>query len=125
MSACSSPSPGTRRTAHPARPRRTCSRRGPTGVRPSPVFEPTPYVNNTIKMFEYLRAKLGFDVELIHDVHERMPPAQAIQLAKALEPFRPVLPRRLLRARGRGVVSASSFADLDSLGDGRVVRQSP
>ena len=33
-------------------------------------------------------AKLGFDVELIHDVHERMPPVQAIQLAKALEPFR-------------------------------------
>ena len=55
----------------------------PTGVRPSPVFEPTPYVNNTIKMFEHLRAKLGFDVELIHDVHERIPPVQAIQLAKA------------------------------------------
>ena len=60
----------------------------PTGISPSPVFEPTPYVNNTIKMFEHLRAKLGFDVELLHDVHERVPPAQAIQLAKALEPFR-------------------------------------
>jgi len=60
----------------------------PTGISPSPVFEPTPYVNNTIKMFEHLRAKLGFDVELIHDVHERVSPAQAIQLAKALEPFR-------------------------------------
>ena len=60
----------------------------PIGIRPSPVFEPTPYVNNTIKMFEHLRTKLGFDVELIHDVHERVPPAQAIQLAKALEPFR-------------------------------------
>ncbi len=60
----------------------------PTGISPSPVFEPTPYVNNTIKMFEHLRARLGFDVELLHDVHERVPPAQAIQLAKALEPFR-------------------------------------
>jgi mannonate dehydratase len=60
----------------------------PEGIAPSPVFEPTPYVNNTIKMFEHLRAKLGFDVELLHDVHERVPPAQAIQLAKALEPFR-------------------------------------
>src|SRR6516165_10607281 len=58
----------------------------PAGIKPSPVFEPTPYVNNTIKMFDHLRAKLGFDVELIHDVHERVPPAQAIQLAKALEP---------------------------------------
>jgi mannonate dehydratase len=60
----------------------------PEGIPPSPVFEPTPYVNNTIRMFEYLRSKLGFDVELIHDVHERVPPVQAIQLAKALEPYR-------------------------------------
>ena len=60
----------------------------PEGVTPSAVFEPTPYVNNTIRMFEHLRTRLGFDVELIHDVHERVPPAQAIQLAKALEPFR-------------------------------------
>jgi len=60
----------------------------PAGVASSPVFEPTPYVNNTIKMFEYLRAKLGFEVELLHDVHERVPPAQALVLAKAVEPYR-------------------------------------
>jgi mannonate dehydratase len=60
----------------------------PKGVAPSPVFEPTPYVNNTIRMFEYLRSKIGFDVEFIHDVHERVPPTQAIALAKAVEPFR-------------------------------------
>jgi mannonate dehydratase len=60
----------------------------PAGVAPSPVFEPTPYVNNTIKLFEYMRAKLGFEVELLHDVHERVPPSQALQLAKALEPYR-------------------------------------
>ena len=60
----------------------------PDGTAPAPVFEPTPYVNNTIKMFEYLRGKLGFEIELLHDVHERIPPVQAIQLAKALEPFR-------------------------------------
>jgi mannonate dehydratase len=60
----------------------------PRGVAPSPVFEPTPYVNNTIKMFDYLRQKIGFDVDLIHDVHERIPPAQSLVLAKALEPHR-------------------------------------
>jgi mannonate dehydratase len=60
----------------------------PQGVAPSPVFEPTPYVNNTIKMFDNLRSKLGFDVELIHDVHERVPPTQALTLAKAVEPYR-------------------------------------
>jgi mannonate dehydratase len=60
----------------------------PEGVAPSPVFEPTPYVNNTIKMFDYLRSKLGFEIELLHDVHERIPPGHSLQLAKALEPYR-------------------------------------
>src|SRR2546427_1199271 len=60
----------------------------PQGVASSPVFEPTPYVNNTIKMFDHLRSKLGFDVELVHDVHERVPPTQALVLAKAVGPFR-------------------------------------
>jgi len=39
-------------------------------------------------MFDYLRAKIGFDVDLLHDVHERIPPSQALQLAKAVEPYR-------------------------------------
>jgi mannonate dehydratase len=60
----------------------------PRGVAPSPVFEPTPYVNNTIKMFDYLRSKIGFDVDFVHDVHERPSPTQALALAKAVEPFR-------------------------------------
>ena len=60
----------------------------PRGVSPSPVFEPTPYVNNTIKMFDHLRSKIGFDVDFVHDVHERVPPAQALVLAKAVEPYR-------------------------------------
>jgi mannonate dehydratase len=60
----------------------------PHGVAPSPVFEPTPYVNNTIKMFDYLRSKIGWDVDYVHDVHERVSPTQALALAKAVEPFR-------------------------------------
>ena len=60
----------------------------PDGVRPSPVYEPTPYVNTTLKMFEHLRSKIGYDVEVLHDVHERTSPAQALQLAKLLEPYR-------------------------------------
>ena len=55
---------------------------------PSPAYEPTPYVNTTLKLFEHLRTKLGFDVELLHDVHERVPPAQALQLGRLLEPYR-------------------------------------
>jgi len=52
------------------------------------TFEPTPYVNTVIKMFDHLRNKLGYEVELLHDVHERIPPIQAINLAKELEKYR-------------------------------------
>lgn len=53
----------------------------------SAVWEPTPYVHSAIRLFEHLRAELGGTVELLHDVHERIPPIQAINLAKQLEPF--------------------------------------
>jgi mannonate dehydratase len=60
----------------------------PRDTAPSPVWEPRPYINNTIRMFDYLRSKIGFQVELIHDVHERPHPSEALVLAKALEPYR-------------------------------------
>jgi mannonate dehydratase len=53
----------------------------------SPVFEPRPYMLRTIKMLEAARKELGDEVELLHDVHERLTPAQAVQFAKQVEPF--------------------------------------
>jgi mannonate dehydratase len=52
------------------------------------VWEPRPYVLAMPKLFEHLRKQLGDEVELLHDVHERVPPVLAIQLAKDLEPYR-------------------------------------
>jgi mannonate dehydratase len=51
------------------------------------VWEPKPYVRMVPKLFEHLRKQLGDEVELLHDVHERVPPILAIQLAKDLEKF--------------------------------------
>lgn len=51
------------------------------------VWEPTPYVRRVLKMFEQLRSEFGDGVELLHDIHERIPPIQAINLAKRLEPY--------------------------------------
>jgi mannonate dehydratase len=59
---------------------------GPTN--PRAVWEPAPYVRMVPKMFEHLRAKLGDEVELLHDVHERITLNQAVNLCKALEPYR-------------------------------------
>lgn len=52
------------------------------------TWEPTPYVRSVPKMLDYLRIHLGEDVELLHDVHERVPPIQGVWLAKAVEPYR-------------------------------------
>ena len=52
------------------------------------TWEPTPYIVTVPKLFEHLRSTLGEHVELLHDVHERVPPIQGIWLAKALEPYR-------------------------------------
>src|SRR5262245_47164011 len=52
------------------------------------VWEPRAYVRTVPKLFEHLRKQLGDEVELLHDVHERVPPILAMQLAKDLEPYR-------------------------------------
>ena len=59
---------------------------GPTN--PRAVWESAPYVRMLPKFFEHLRTKLGDEVELLHDVHERVTLNQAINLCKALEPYR-------------------------------------
>jgi mannonate dehydratase len=59
---------------------------GPTS--PRDIWEPAPYVRMVPKLFEHLRTKLGDEVELLHDVHERVTLNQAINLCKALEPYR-------------------------------------
>ena len=53
------------------------------------VWEPRPYVGSVPKLFEHLRAKFEDRVELLHDMHERVPPILAMQLVKDLEPYRP------------------------------------
>jgi mannonate dehydratase len=48
---------------------------------------PDQYANNTVKLFDYVRSKVGYDIELLHDSHERLTPINAIRLAKDLEPY--------------------------------------
>src|SRR3712207_5502318 len=51
-------------------------------------WHPRAYCRLVPKLFEHLRTALGDEIELLHDVHERVPPLDAIQLAKDLEPYR-------------------------------------
>ena len=47
----------------------------------------SPYARTVPKLFEHLRSTLGDEIELLHDIHERLPPIMAINLAKMLEPY--------------------------------------
>ncbi len=58
---------------------------GPT--EPKAIWEPVPYLRMLPKLFEHLRTTLGEEVELLHDVHERISPSQAVSLCKELEKY--------------------------------------
>jgi mannonate dehydratase len=48
-----------------------------------------PYLRKMPKVFEHVRSALGDEVELLHDVHERVNPIEAIRLVKEVEKYRP------------------------------------
>ena len=52
------------------------------------TFYPAAYRRLLPRLFEHLRKELGDEVELLHDIHERLHPIQAIGAAKDVEPFR-------------------------------------
>jgi mannonate dehydratase len=58
------------------------------GLHSGPMFDPAAQWRVSVKLLEEARKQLGPEVELLHDMHERYTPNQAVQLAKAVEPFR-------------------------------------
>jgi mannonate dehydratase len=52
------------------------------------VWSTPKYLDHTPKLFEKLRERVGFDVELLHDAHHRLTPIEAARLGKSLEPYR-------------------------------------
>ena len=60
----------------------------PQGALPGAYFDPAAYARSVPRLFEAVRRQVGSDVELLHDVHERLAPAEALRLAKELELFR-------------------------------------
>lgn len=57
----------------------------PEGALDGAYFDPRAYVRDMIAMLETARETLGDDIELLHDIHERLQPVDAMAFAKALE----------------------------------------
>jgi len=60
----------------------------PQGAPEGNYYDPRAYTRNMLKMIEYVRSQVGDEVELLHDVHERLSPVDTVQFAKDLEPYR-------------------------------------
>jgi mannonate dehydratase len=58
------------------------------GLLPGPVFEPAHYIRRAMQLFETCRRELGDEIELLHDVHERVSPNQGVQFCKDAEKFK-------------------------------------
>jgi mannonate dehydratase len=58
------------------------------GLHEGAVFERAPALRRMLDVFAACRKELGFEVELMHDMHERYEPRQAIQFVKDCEQFK-------------------------------------
>ncbi len=58
------------------------------GLHDDPVFEPAVQTRRSLKLLEECRKQLGDEIELLHDVHERLAPIHAVEFAKDVEKFK-------------------------------------
>ena len=59
----------------------------PNGAPDGAYFDPRDYARNMLHMIEYVRSQIGVEIELLHDVHERLQTIDAVQFAKDVERF--------------------------------------
>ncbi len=59
----------------------------PLRTQPGSYYDRATYARAIPELFEFVRSRVGSELELLHDVHERLAPIDAIRLAKELEPF--------------------------------------
>jgi mannonate dehydratase len=60
----------------------------PEGAPDGAYFDRKDYMRKTLQMIEHVRSTIGEEVELLHDIHERLHPIEAVQFAKDVEPFK-------------------------------------
>lgn len=51
-------------------------------------YSPKRYMQSTVKLFDKIRSEIGWEVELLHDIHERLTPVDTLNLVKEFEQFK-------------------------------------
>lgn len=59
----------------------------PKDALPGAYYDPKVYMRTAIEGFTALRREFGDDIELCHDVHERLTPSEAIRFAQQMDQF--------------------------------------
>lgn len=60
----------------------------PDGALDGAYYHPKMYMKSVVNLLDKVRDNVGWDVELLHDVHERLSLADTLQFAKELEQFK-------------------------------------
>ncbi len=60
----------------------------PLALHDKPVFDREYAMRRELKLLEICRRELGDEVQLLHDMHERYTPNEAVQFCKQAEPYR-------------------------------------
>ncbi len=60
----------------------------PDGALDGAYYDPRAYARNMLRMIEHVRTALSEEVELLHDIHERLSPIDAVQFAKDVQRFK-------------------------------------
>jgi len=67
---------------------RGAQERRPEGSPPGAYYDPKHYMRAALKAIEHVRSTVGEEVEILHDIHERLAPIDAVQFAKDVERFK-------------------------------------
>ena len=59
----------------------------PEGAPKGAYYDPRDYTRKMLGMMEHVRKEVGQEVELLHDIHERLQPIDAVRFAKDVERF--------------------------------------
>ncbi len=60
----------------------------PEGSPAGAYYDRKNLMSSNLRLFEHIRCELGFDIELMHDVRERLHPTDAVGFAKDMEQFK-------------------------------------